>query len=88
MDVAINLKDHKPGSVLPAVIGVLALLTWFGGLAWATQVPDVFVPAVLGSAFVSGVVLVVVGEILDAARNTRYLTAIIAKRLTENPQAE
>lgn len=84
----IDVKKHKARAVLPNVIGVIAVLTWFGGFIWATQVPDALAPAVLGASFTSGVLLLAVGEILDAVRNTRYLTALMAAHMLNGVSPE
>ncbi len=79
----VDLQKHRPRRSFVVVLEVFAALIWLGAFMLLVQVPGALGIAAAGGAVVSGLIIAAFAAILDGISETRYLTALIATRLSE-----
>ena len=84
----IDVKAHRVRRGLVFVLNLTAVLTWFGGVLVAAQMPEGIDPYAIGSAIMAGLLLAAFAAILETLGQTRYLTALIAQRMLDGVNLE
>jgi cation transporter-like permease len=80
----IDVQKHRPRAGLVFALNLAAVLTWFGGGLAAANAQEGGA-AIFGASAIAGLFLGALAAILETTGHTRYLTAIMAKRLQDGP---
>ncbi len=83
----IDMKKHRARRGLVMMLELFAVIVWFGGVLSGIAASGRAGLSVAAAAVIAGFLLAALAAILESVNQTRYLTALIAKRLIDESPA-